>query len=217
MKIFDQISKDFKRIFVTGLLVILPVSITFALLSFVFTRIDRLFQPVVVNWIGLFMPEAHIEYIPGLGIVMTVAVILIIGLFVTNVIGMKLVELGEWILNKIPIVRSVYSASKQLMEAVTMGSNGGFNRVVMIEYPRKGIYSIAFVTSDAQGESQALTNEEVLNVFVPTTPNPTSGYLLLVPKTDIINLSITVEEGLKLVVSGGIVTPESWGGNGHKK
>ncbi len=115
--------------------------------------------------------------------------------------------LGEKILKKIPVVSSVYNSSKQFIQAVSLTSKDGFRKVILVEYPRRGLWVIGFVTCENTGETQLLTEEEVVNVFIPTTPNPTSGFLLLVPKKDVVTLSMTVEEGLKLVVSGGIVTP----------
>lgn len=208
MKIFSNLQHKVRNIFLAGIFTVIPIAVTFLVLSFVFTKVEPIFQPMVIRIIDLVpFLKGRVTYIPGFGIAMTVIVIFLVGLFVTNIIGQKMVKLGERILEKIPIVRSVYSSSKQFMQAASLTSRDGFRKVILVEYPRKGLWVVGFVTCENKGETQLLTNEDVVNVFIPTTPNPTSGFLLLVPKKDIIPLSMTVEEGLKLVVSGGIVTP----------
>ena len=208
MGLFSEIKRKVRNIFLTGIFTVVPIAITFWLLNFIFTKVDPIFQPIIIEIIDLIpFLKGRFTYIPGLGIVMTVIAIFLVGLFVRNIIGQKLVELGEWIVQKIPVVRGIYSSSKQFMQAVSLTSNDGFRKVILVEYPRKGLWVVGFVTCENTGETQVLTKEDVVNVFIPTTPNPTSGFLLLVPKNDVIPLSMTVEEGLKLVVSGGIVTP----------
>jgi len=208
MKLFSNLEHKIRNIFLAGILTIVPIAVTFLVLNFILTKTESVFQPLVIRIIDLIpFLKGRITYIPGLGIVLTMIVIFLVGLLVTNIIGQKMVNLGERILEKIPIVRGVYSSSKQFMQAISLTSRDGFRKVILVEYPRKGLWVIGFVTCENRGETQLLTNEDVVNVFIPTTPNPTSGFLLLVPKKDIIPLSMTVEEGLKLVVSGGIVTP----------
>ncbi len=208
MGLFSEIKRKIRNIFLTGIFTVVPIAITFWLLDFIFTKVDPIFQPIIIKIINLVpFLKGRFTYIPGLGIVMTMMAIFLVGLFVRNIIGQKLVELGEWIVEKIPVVRGVYSSSKQFMQAVSLTSGDGFRKVILVEYPRRGLWVVGFVTCENTGETQVMTNEEVVNVFIPTTPNPTSGFLLLVPKKDVIPLSMTVEEGLKLVVSGGIVTP----------
>lgn len=210
MGLFSRIKRKVRNIFLTGMFTVIPIAITFWLLDFIFTTVDPIFQPIIIDIIDLIpFLKGRFTYIPGLGIVMTMVAIFLVGLFVKNIIGQKLVELGEWIVKKIPIVRGIYSSSKQFMQAVSLTSSDGFRKVILVEYPRKGLWVIGFVTCENTGETQALTDEDVVYVFIPTTPNPTSGFLLLVPKKDVIPLSMTVEQGLKLVVSGGIVTPPS--------
>jgi uncharacterized membrane protein len=129
------------------------------------------------------------------------------GLIVTNVIGRKTIQLGEKLLSKVPLVWNIYHSSKQLMESISVSGKKAFRQVVLVEYPRKGIYTLGFLTSDARGEVQMVTEKETVNIFVPTTPNPTSGVLIVVPKGDLIPLSMSIEEGIKVVVSGGMVVP----------
>ena len=139
----------------------------------------------------------------------SLAVIISTGLFAANYVGKKLIGFGERIVVRIPLVRSIYLTVKQIVDAFMHGGkNMAFKRVVLIEYPRKGIYSIGFITAESNGEVQAKTKENVMSVFLPTTPNPTSGYLLFVPREDVVVLDMSVEDGLKLVVSGGIIAPE---------
>jgi len=197
-----------RNLFIAGLLIVLPISITLFVLTFLFKKLDNLLSPAFVKLLILFgLPLKEGQFIPGLGFVATILTILLAGLITRNIIGRKFFNLGEIIVEKIPVARSIYSGLKQIIETVTKSQTETFSKVVMIEYPRKGLLSLGFVTCAAKGEIQELTDENVVNVFVPTTPNPTSGVLVFVSKKDIVPLSMTVEDGIKLVVSGGIVTP----------
>ncbi|MBI2369426.1 MAG: DUF502 domain-containing protein, partial [Deltaproteobacteria bacterium] len=151
-------------------------------------------------------------HVPGLGIMATIVLVFLVGLFTTNVVGRRLLEWAERLLVRVPVVKSIYLGSKQLVEAITLPGKQTFKRVVMIEYPRRGLYAVGFITSTNIGEvhggpPDGTSTEYVVNVFVPATPNVTSGTLILVPKKEIIPLSLSVEDGVKLVVSGGIVSP----------
>jgi len=197
-----------RNLFIAGLLVVLPISITLFVLTFLLKKLDNLLSPAFVKLLILFgLPLEEGQFIPGLGFVATILTILFSGLITKNIIGRKFFNLGEIIVEKIPVARSIYSGLKQIIETVTKSQTETFSKVVMIEYPRKGLLSLGFVTCAAKGEIQEITDESVINVFVPTTPNPTSGVLVFVSKKDIIPLSMTVEDGIKLVVSGGILTP----------
>jgi len=203
-----KIRHKLRNIFLAGLLALLPIYLTYLVLMFLFTRLDRIAQPLVHKMLGFVSyPAQEIGNIPGLGVAATILVIFFVGLVVTNMLGRRLMGLAEKILHKIPLVSNVYGASKQFFEAISISSKEAFSKVVLIEYPRKGIYTIGFVTSNSKGEPQLVTQEEVVNVFIPTTPNPTSGFLIMVPKEQLIPLSMSVEEGIKLVVSGGIISP----------
>ena len=149
--------------------------------------------------------------IPGLGAVLAAAVLLLTGLFVANIVGRKLIDFWESLLRRIPLVRSVYSASKSFAEMVLTNNAQSFKQVLLIEYPRKGIYSMCFQTAGVSslGEIQERTGEDVICVFVPTTPNPTSGFIMFVPKKDVIILDMAVEDAVKMVVSLGVVVPPS--------
>ncbi|MBI5183319.1 MAG: DUF502 domain-containing protein [Nitrospinae bacterium] len=206
---FKRLKYRIRNIFIAGLLVILPIGITYFILSFLFNNIDSLLSPILTRlliFIGLPLRPGY--RIPGLGLMATILIIFIVGLLTTNIFGRKLVKFGELILEKIPVVRSVYTGAKQVINTIAHTDKKAFRQVVMVEFPRKGVYSIGFVTGETKGEVQDLTKEEVVNVFLPTTPNPTSGFLLFAPRNEITPLSMTVEDGLKLIISGGIVTPK---------
>ena len=131
-----------------------------------------------------------------------------VGFLTAGLIGRYIIKLGERIIQRLPIIRSVYGALKQIFESVLASSSESFREVVLVEYPRRGIWAIAFITGITKEEVQNITDNEMLNIFLPTTPNPTSGFLLFVPKDELIQLNMTVEEGIKMVISGGIVTPK---------
>jgi uncharacterized membrane protein len=192
-----------KKYILTGLLVLIPLFLTGWVLLTLFNWTDR-----VLNLIPrAYRPEELLGFtIPGLGLILTVAIIFVIGGLVANVIGRKLVATGEKILEKIPFLRWFYFSSKQIIEAVFINSQDSFNRAVLLEYPRKGIYSIGFVT----GESSGQLGDKVpasFTVFVPTTPNPTSGYLIIVPEDQTIPLDWTVDEAFRVIISAGVIMP----------
>lgn len=202
-----KIKSRIRNIFLAGLVAIIPIAFTLFILTWVFKKLDKLSPAVTDLLILLGAPIPHGFKIPGIGIVATIFVIFFVGLLAKSVLGKELMALGEYFLDKIPFIRSVYNGIKQILEGIAISNKNAFKQVVMIEYPRKGLYSLGFLTCDSKGEIQEKTEKDIVNVFIPTTPNPTSGFLLLVPKEDIIPLSMTAEEAIKLIVSGGIVTP----------
>jgi len=154
-----------------------------------------------------YRPEVLLGfYVPGVGFVLALVVVLVTGVVVANLFGRKLVDIGERLVARIPLVRSIYSGVKQLLETV-VSNNGSFRKVVLIEYPRPGLWTVAFLTGEGQGEAQLKTGQDVINVYVPTTPNPTSGFFLMVPRKDVIELDMSVDEGLKMILSVGAVVP----------
>jgi uncharacterized membrane protein len=203
---FGFVVSKLKTYLFTGILVIAPIAITFYIAYEVFIWTDKwsrsLFQHQMEHY--SFLP-----YIPGFGVIMLVAALIIIGMFTTGFIGKFFVRLGDYIVSKMPLVSSVYSLLKQLFETVLSPKSQSFKEAVLIEYPRKGIWIIGFLATEAKGElKQKFGNKKMLAVFVPTTPNPTSGFLVMLPEEDVIKLDMTVEEALKYTVSCGIVTPE---------
>jgi len=202
-----NITTRLRAYFIAGVLITAPVAITIWLTISIVGFLDRTVK-------NLILPENSIaEYwtlysIPGFGIVVAVLFILLVGMFATNILGKFFVRIGESILDRLPVVRSLYGATKQIFETVFADKADAFRDVVLIEYPRKDMWVLGFLTGTTRGEVQAKTSDEVVNVFVPTTPNPTSGFLLFVPKSDMRIMDMTIEEGIKLIVSAGIVTPE---------
>lgn len=191
--------KSPKTYFITGIIVLLPSIVTFYTLYKLFIFIDGFLGKPIRTYTGY--------NIPGVGLFLTVLLIWFIGVLATNIIGRKILHMLEFLFTNIPLVRGIYKTVKQIVDAFSHQNSNAFQRVVMIEYPRKGLYALAFQTGVAKGELQAKTRQEVINVFLPTTPNPTSGFLLLVPREDVVFLDMSVEEGLKLIISGGVVTP----------
>jgi len=188
----------FRRYFLTGILAILPLGITAWVLVKVFLTVDHTVRPWLTRWIGF--------EIPGLGFVATILFVLLVGVFASNIIGRTVIGRMEMLFARVPLVSRIYVAVKQIGEGV-IGNRNLFERVILFEYPRRGTWAIGFVTSEHRGTLEGRTGSAVMHVFVPTTPNPTSGFLLFVPAQDIIDLDISVEDGLKLVISGGAVTP----------
>jgi uncharacterized membrane protein len=200
--------KRLRRYLVAGLLVWLPLGVTLLLLKVLIDLMDQ----TLVLLPAAYRPEALFGFrIPGLGLVLSLTVLVVTGILVANLVGRQLVHWWESILQRIPLVRSVYSAAKNFAEIVLTDSSQSFKKVLLIEYPRKGLYSLCFQTSANLGEIQARTGEDVICVFVPTTPNPTSGLILMVPIADVIELDMDIEEALKMVVSLGVIVPQ-WKG-----
>ncbi|MDW7675424.1 MAG: DUF502 domain-containing protein [Bacillota bacterium] len=199
--------KKLRNYLISGVLILLPVMITFSLIFWMFEYVDNLFLAQIIY------AAFGIDNIPGLGLIMTVMIILLVGALATNIIGKKIINYGEYLLNKIPLVNSVYKTLKQIVDAFSNREKNAFQRPVLVEYPRKGIWAIAFVTGETEGEVQHKTDDQVINVFLPTTPNPTSGFLLMIPRRDTIALEMTVEEAVKMIISAGVVTPSYKGGD----
>ena len=196
--------KHLRRYIVAGVLVWLPLGVTIFLIRTLIGVMDQSLLLVPAK----YRPDALLGFdIPGLGLILTVIVLLLTGVLAANIVGRSMVNLWESVLHRIPIVRSVYSASKNFAEVVFSDSNQSFKQVLLIEYPRKGLYSLAFQTSSELGEVQAKTGEDVVCTFVPTTPNPTSGFIIIVPRRDVVVLDMEVDEALKMIISLGVVVP----------
>jgi uncharacterized membrane protein len=189
--------------FVAGILAFAPLGITIWAISWIFQRLDNLLLPRVLTWIGLEDPPR----LPFEGALFTFVVILLMGVIARHLFGGQFVRAWERLLSRVPVAGNIYAGVKQLFEAIFQRSETRCNRVVLIEYPRKGIYAIAFTTGAARGIVQRMTEKHMINCFLPTTPNPTSGFYLLVPEEDIHEVDLTVEDAFKLVMSAGLVTP----------
>lgn len=196
-----------RRYFISGLLFWLPIWATFVVIKFL---VD-----ILNNTISLlpheYQPDVLLGFhIPGIGVMITLAVILMTGLLVANFIGKKLVELWEMIVKRIPLVRTVYTGVKQVLDTLFSPGGQSFRKVLLVEYPRAGLWSIAFQTGDGTEEVEKSVSEGgMVSIFIPTTPNPTSGFLMLVPRTKVIELKMSVEQALKYVISLGVVQPDS--------
>jgi len=190
---------------VAGILVTAPVAITLYLAWMLIASVD--------DWVGQLLPTAYNPgtylplWVPGIGLLVLLVFLTVVGWFAAGYVGRLLVGLGEAALARVPIVRSLYAATKQILETVLANQSHAFREVVLLEYPRKGIWTLGFVTGVPPAEVRDRMGGESLVVFVPTAPNPTGGFVLFVPARDLVFLSMTVEEGIKMVVSGGIVTP----------
>ena len=197
-----------RRYLVAGLLVWLPLGATFFVIQLLVGWMDQSLLLLPER----FRPETLLGFnIPGLGVVLSLLILLLTGLVAANLFGRKLVELWEQLLSRIPLVRSVYSAVKQLVETMFADNGNSFRKVVLVEFPRRGIWTLAFLTNDEQGVVQQATGREVISVYVPTTPNPTGGYFVLVPVEDVREIDLSVDEGLKLLLSMGAVNPTGHG------
>jgi len=204
-----SIRSDFKKLFVTGLLVIIPVWLTFLIIKFLLGLMDNALVILPVR----LRPETHLGFqIPGLGLILTIFIILIVGFFARNFLGRRIVRYMELLLERTPLVRKIYSAVKQFTYALLGDKKDQFQRAVMIEYPRKGIWSIAFVTNRMTSPVLAKHLPETsLCLFIPTTPNPTSGWFLILPESETIPLDTTIEDAFKVIISGGVVLPTETG------
>ena len=186
----------FKRITLAGLFAIVPLALTFYIIKIIIVFLDQLTAPI--------MARINLE-IPGFGLILTLLIIFALGIFVTNVLGRRLFSWGERLISSIPLVKNIYNTLKQITNAFSGATQTeNYQRVIYIQYPRKELWTISFVTSESVDGS----GEEYYHVFVPTTPNPTSGVFIIIPKKDAIEADLTVEEGLKAVISGGLLAPE---------
>jgi len=197
--------------FLAGILVTAPLAITIALASWLIEFVDSRIVPLIPL---RYNPDVYLkEYlgyeigIPGLGLVVLIVFITLVGAMTAGFLGRILIRFSENMLNRMPVIRSIYGASKQILETVLKNQSSAFRQAVLVEYPRRGIWAVAFITGRTEGEVQNLIADDLINIFLPTTPNPTSGFLLFVPKEDMILLDMSVEEAIKMVISGGIVTP----------
>lgn len=197
--------KKTKSYFVTGLIVLIPLVLTIYIIWKLFIAIDGILQGVVSQLFSrLGLGEVGQTYI-GLGFISVILLILLTGLIARNYIGKKVIQWGEMLFTQIPLINRIYIAIQQLSNAFLSEKREVFKKAVLIEYPRKGIYSIGFFTQDTRGEVQERLQTDVVSVFLPTTPNPTSGFLLFVPKTEVVELDMSIEDALKLVISGGAI------------
>ena len=195
--------KAFKKNLIAGLLVTIPAGLTYMILSFVITRVDRAMAPAIKGILGPQGLDLMEEwYVPGMGFLIGV------GLFGTNFIGKKIVALGEKFLHKIPVVRVIYTSIKKVVDTISLAETASFQKMVLITYPREPLKTLGIVCCNTPENIKDASGEKMLNVFVPTSPNPTTGFLFMVPEKDAIAMEMSVEEGLKMIISFGMTNPE---------
>jgi uncharacterized membrane protein len=204
--------KRLRRYIVAGLLVWIPLGITILLIRIGIGQMDRTlglipsrYRPEIL--LQQLLDTDYPVVIPGLGVILVFVILVVTGVLAANFLGRAFLGGWESLMDRIPVVRSIYSASKNFAEIVFSDSSHAFKRVLLVEYPRKGIYSLAFQTSSELGEVQGRTGAEVVGCFVPTTPNPTSGFIIIVPRKDVTVLDMEVDEALKMIISLGVVVP----------
>ena len=193
--------------FFAGMVIAAPIAVTFWVLTFLIDFIDRSVKPLLP---AVMRPETYTSYaIPGFGLIVLVIALTVLGAVATNLIGRSVISVGDRILLQLPVVKNVYSAIKQLVDVVATNNQDQFDEVVLVEFPKEGTWCVGFVSSKAKGQVRDLLDAEHIGVFVPTTPNPTSGFLMYVPSRSVRKLSMSVEEGAKMILSAGLVVPDS--------
>ena len=216
-KLGVRVRANLRRKLLAGVIALVPLGITFLILRFIFNFVENLAEPAVRRVIEQFSAAGLIAQTPfktvleysliGVGLISTVIAVYLIGVLTTNILGRRIVRLGESLLSRIPLVRSIYSASKQIIESIASTDKIAFKKVVLVEYPRRGIWSIAFVTNSLHHGSNG---RSFVNLFVPTSPNPTSGWTVLVPEDEVVETDLTVEEAFRTVLSVGVSTPREF-------
>jgi uncharacterized membrane protein len=201
----SHLAERLRAYFFAGILVTGPISLTLYL--------AWLFVDFIDSRVASLLPEAWNParylpvHVPGIGLIVVAVGLTLVGWLTAGYVGRSLLRIGDRILQRMPLIRGLYGAMKQIFETVLSKQSNTFREVVLVEWPRRGMWTIAFVTGRAEGEIRELVDDNIVNLYVPTTPNPTSGYLVHVPRRDVLQLSMTVEEGIKFIISGGIVTP----------
>lgn len=195
-------SVSLRRYLLAGLVVWLPILVTIGVLRFIIDLLDNTMALIP----KAYQPEQLLGiHIPGVGVIISLLLLIATGIFATNFFGQRLMSWGESILAKIPLVRSIYNAVKQVINTVLSTNSEAFRKVLLIEYPRKGVWSVGFQTGSGNSEINEKANEEMVSIFIPTTPNPTSGFLMMVPKKDVTELNMSVDEALKFIISLGVM------------
>jgi uncharacterized membrane protein len=195
-----------RRWLFAGLMVLVPLGITVFVVDFTVNLLDKSLLLIPPAW----RPEAVLGFsVPGAGIILCLALLLGVGFLADNFIGARVMRWAESMLGRVPMVRSIYSGSKQLADMVLGEGGTSFRQVILLEYPRKGLWTIAFITGGPLREAREKSGRDLITVFVPTTPNPTSGFIILVPREDVITLQMSVEEAMRMIISLGVVTPSA--------
>ncbi|MDX9884309.1 DUF502 domain-containing protein [Thauera sp.] len=193
-----------KKYFITGLLIWIPLAITFMVLAWIIGTLDA-----ILLWLPTeHQPSSYIGIdIPGVGVVASLLIVFLTGVVAANVLGQKLVRLWEALLSRIPVVKSIYYSVKQVSDTLFSSSGQAFRKALLVQYPREGAWTIAFLTGQPGGDAANHLSGDYVSVYVPTTPNPTSGFFLMMPRADVIELDMSVDEALKYIISMGVVSP----------
>lgn len=201
-----RLTTRFRNYLITGLIVTAPIGLTIYLTWQFIGWIDDAVTPLIP---AKYNPESYLPFtLPGLGLLVAVLFLTFIGFITANIFGRTIIRVGERIVNKMPIVRSIYSGLKQVFETLFKQSSQSFRQAILLEWPRRDIWTVAFVTADTEGEIERRLGQDFLTIYVPTTPNPTSGYTMVVPKKDVVYLDMPVEEAMKMVISMGVLSPD---------
>lgn len=199
-----KIKSWLKNSLLTGLIVVVPITITVYILKVLIETTDGLLSFLPPSW----HPDAFLKFhLPGLSLVLVMLFIFLVGVLTRNFIGARLIHYGDRLVGKIPLVRTVYLSVKQLTEALFGNSGRSFKKVALVEFPRSGLYSVGFLAGPATTEMETLSGKKMVSVFIPCTPNPTTGYYIVVPEEEVLFLDMTVEEAFKLIISGGLIVP----------
>lgn len=200
---WNRFLKKLRDVAIAGLVVTVPIAVTIWIFVWLFNEIDKILKPLISRYFGTAL-NGHTT---GIGFAIIVALVLIVGLIATNVIGKRIVRWGESLISKIPISRTLYEGIRQMMQSYSEKDKTGFLQVVMVEYPRKGVHTLAFVTNEYTNEH----NKKMVSLFIPNSPNPMSGFLHIFDDSEVVRTRLTIEEGLKMVVSAGRVSPKDVG------
>ena len=201
----SRITTRLRNYFFTGMIVTAPIGLTIYLSWQLIAWIDDAVTPLIPY---KYNPETYLPFsIPGLGLLVILIFLTFIGFITANIFGRTLIRIGERIVGRMPVVRSIYSGLKQVFETLFQQSSQSFRQAVLVEWPRREIWTVAFVTADTNGEIARRRGPDHVTIYVPTTPNPTSGYMMVLPRSDVIYLDMPVEEALKMVISMGVVSP----------
>lgn len=208
-----------RNYFIAGLIIVAPVAITLYILVSLFNFFDGLLgvplSRLIWSALGLQHYAALGRRIPGVGMVVTALLLVLAGALATNLFGRRLFGFGDQLLDRVPVVRSIYGTTKQITEALLTANKSAFKKVVLVEYPRRAMWTLGFLTGESMPQVEQATGEQMLSVFIATVPNPTSGFVLLLPRSEVIFLDLSVEDGLKYIISGGVIAPPAPSPNGN--
>ena len=199
--------KNLRKYLFTGLFIVLPIALTYYIVMKLFTTVDDIFRGPIEKYFSVYLKVDHNLY--GVGVIAVFLLLVVIGWAAQYYIGKQLLKLSEKLLDRIPIVNKILKMFRQISDAFFSGQKDVFKKAALIEYPRKGMWTIAFYTGECKGEVHEKAHQDLVSVFLPTTPNPTSGFLLMLPKSEVILLDMKIEDAFKLIVSCGVFTPEN--------